>query len=104
MLSKQFLLATMQPHHPNYSELDDLPEHRHTKRKTLKTKFADKIKPLTAGGITDPVSYKAGLGQVHTDAVRRTIENLALNKVLNMPAPKVNRAEKFLPLKTCTML
>ena len=78
MLSKQFLLATTQPHHPNHSDdLDDLPEHRHTKRKTWKTKFADKIKPLTAGGITYPVSYKAGLKQLHTDAVRQSINNQA---------------------------
>ena len=104
MLSKQFLLATTQPHHPNHSDLDDLPDPRHTKRNTLKTKFADNIKPLTAGGITDPVSYKAGLRQLHTDAVRQTINNQAPNKVLNMPAPKINRTEKLLPRKTRTTL
>ena len=104
MLSKQFLLATTQPHHPNHSDLDDLPDPRHTKRNTLKTKFADNIKPLTAGGKTDPVSYKAGLRQLHTDAVRQTINNQAPNKVLNMPAPKINRTEKLLPRKTRTTL
>ena len=80
MLSKQFLLSTTQPSHPNHSDLHNMPDPKHRKRETLKIKYAADILPLTADGITDPTNLKEGLKTLHTTSVRETIANQNPNK------------------------
>ena len=104
MLSKQFLLSTTQPTHPNHSDLHNMPDPKHKKRETLKIRYAADILPLTADGITDPINLKEGLKTLHTTSVRETIANQNHNKVLQEPAPAVNSNEKSLPRRTRTIL
>ena len=51
MLSKQFLLKTTNPDHPNHLDLNANPQG--LKRETLTTKFADDVLPLALNGVAD---------------------------------------------------
>ena len=102
MLSQQFLLATTLPDHPNHSNIDAAPPR--LMKSTLRTRFADSVRPLTADGVTDSVSYKQGLKTIHTNCVATTIRKQTNNKVLNAPAPRINKTETSLPRKTRTTL
>ena len=56
MLSQQFLLATTLPDHPNHSNIDAAPPR--LMKSTLRTRFADSVRPLAAGVISDNASYE----------------------------------------------
>ena len=102
MLSQQFLLATTLPSHPNHSDLEAAPER--LMKPTLRSKFAGAVKPLTAGGVSDPASYKQGLKSLHTSCVASTIRTQSDNKVLQAPAPAIDKTEATLPRQTRTTL
>ena len=98
MISKQFLLSTTKPDHPNHRNLDEtIPR---LMKPTLRSAFKDDIKQHIPQGGSTLGSYKAGLKSIHTESVGETIRNQAANPVLQRPAPPVNPAEKTLPRKT----
>ena len=104
MLSKQFLLATRKPDHPNHQSTQLTPPPRLMKE-NLQSRFLNDISPLTdEDRCVDEASYKAGLKLIHTDCVGKTIENLEDNKVLHAPAPEIHPSETSLPRKTRTTL
>ena len=63
-----------------------------------------KIKQYTRECITDNVTYKEGIKNLHTTAVAREIANQRDNKVLNQPAPRSDKSEANLPRKTRSIL
>ena len=88
MVSQQFLLATTLPDHPNHSDMDAATPR--LMKPTLRTRFADSVRPLTAGRVSNNVSYKKGLKTIHTNCVATTIRKQTNNKVLNALAPRIN--------------
>ena len=97
MLSKQFLLATTLPEHPNQENLSTSPPR--LMKHTLTTKFAKDVEPLIPENGTDIPSYKSGLKTLHTLSVQETILNQAPNLVLNEPAPEIHKSERSLSRK-----
>ena len=74
-------------------------------KETLSTKYADEIKQCTREGNTDNVIYKEGIKNLHTaTTVARAIANQRDNKVLNQPAPRIDKSEATLPRKTRSIL
>ena len=102
MLSKQFLLKTAHPEHPNHTDLTARPER--LMKETLVTKFAADILPLAPDGIVDNINLKEGIKTIHKSSVADTITNLPDNKVLGRPAPEVDKSEASLPRHTRTTL
>ena len=106
LLSKQFLLATCLPSHPNHNPTNFntvLPQ-KEKMKETLSTKHSDALQHYTREGITDNVIYKEGIKNLHTAAVARAIANQRDNKVLNQPAPRIDKSEATLPRKTRSIL
>ena len=103
MLTKQFLLSTTRPTHPNHSDINTAPPRRIMKPSML-TRFAEDIRPLAPTGISDDINYKEGLKTLHTSSVQATIAKQSDNAVLGTKAPKVNKSETILPRKTRTIL
>ena len=95
MLSKQFLLATQRPHHPNRVDLTAPPPPRQMK-KTLTSRFGAEIRQLSQPDLPEAV-YKRKLKAIHTSSVRNAISQMQPNKVLNAAPPPINDAEKRLP-------
>ena len=102
MLSKQFHLATRQDHHPNNKPLVTKPPR--LMRHTLDTAFGEEVKNMIPPEGLDNTVYKSLVKQIHTNSVATTITNLKNNRVLNEPAPPVNKSEKQLPKRARTML
>ena len=103
MLSKQFLLASQLPEHPNNIDLHT-PHTGRIMKKTLKTRFGEEIKQIIPpSGHTKDI-HKAKIKQIHTKSVRDSIARQEPNPVLGFPAPKVNVTEKELPRQTRTRL
>ena len=102
MLSKQFLLTTQTPNHPNYEDLPGPPPPRPMK-KTLKSCYGNEIKGLAPTPI-DQDTRKRLLKTIHTREVRRSVQNLGNNKVLNSIPPDIDKTEKELPRQTRTTL
>ena len=98
MLSKQFLLATQRPNHPNKVNLDNPPPARHMKD-TLVSKYGAEIKAISTPDIPDDL-YKAKLKTIHTYSVRNSINSMNNNKVLDSVPPEVNKTEQLLPRPT----
>ena len=73
-------------------------------KETLSKKHSDALKHYTSEGITDNVIYKEGIKNLHTAAVARAIANQRDNKVLNQPAPRIDKSEATLPRKTRSIL
>ena len=98
MLSKQFLLATTKPDHPNHADLNKpLPRKM---KETLTSKYKDDITALIPDQGTDISTYRTGIQRIHTESVANTITNQTNNLVLNYPAPPVNKLELNLPRNT----
>ena len=95
MLSKQFLLKTAHPEHPNHTDITARPER--PMKETLVTKFAANILPLTPHGIVDNMNLKEGIKTIHIDSVANTITSLPNNKVLRRRAPEVDKSEASPP-------
>ena len=66
MLSKQFLLSTMRPEHPNHMDLDTT--YPRLMRPTLISKFRAAVKPLAPDGTIGEPEYKHELKKIHTGA------------------------------------
>ena len=102
MLSKQFLLATQKPNHPNHCALDEnVPR---LMKNSLTTKFGPYIQTMTNNQPIETQTYKILLKNIHTEAVTDTINNQSPNPVLDLPAPDINEEEKTLPRRTRTTL
>ena len=102
MLSKQFLLSTQTNNHPNHINLSGPPRPR-PMRDTLKSSFGDEIKGLAPSPI-DSDTRKRHLRTIHTREVRKSIQNLGQNKILNEIPPEINKEEKNLPRQARTAL
>ena len=98
MLSKQFLLATQRPNHPNKVDLSNPPPPRQMKE-TLMSKFGKEIKDISTPDLPD-VDYKKKLKLLHTESVRKSINSMESNKVLNTAPPEISNTEKLLPRST----
>ena len=101
MLSKQFLLSTQKPNHPNRTQLDGPPPDRQMK-KTLVSKFGAEISSISTPDIDDS-TYKKQLKKIHTNSVSSTLKQMK-NKILKTRPPEINDSEKTLPRSTRTTL
>ena len=101
MISKQFLLATQKPEHPNKTDLSAPPPPRQMKR-TLRSCFGDQIKRISNPNLSDE-QYKSKLKLIHTRSVQTVINSLD-NKVLNTKPPDISKTEKSLPRTTRSTL
>ncbi len=101
MLSKQFLLATQKPGHPNRVDLNSPPPGRQMK-KTLKSQFGREIKDISHPNLSED-DYKAKLKTIHTNTVKDVINNTR-NKVLNTRPPEISKTELSLPRVTRSTL
>ena len=101
MISKQFLLATQKPGHPNHTDLYRPPPPRQMKQ-TLTSKFASAVKPI-ARNLTEE-NYKKKLKVIHTNSVKDSLLALSNNKVLNTRPPAIDESEKNLPRVTRSTL
>ena len=115
MLSKQFLLQTALPEHPNHQAEAPPPpppgcrraggRAPRTMKKTLQTEFKEAIKDkLPSNNSISRADIKLGMLNIHTECVEITISNQADNKVLNKPAPDVDKSERKLARRTRTLL
>lgn len=103
MLSKQFLLQTQKPSHPNSCDLNAPPVPRLTKN-TIQTRFGNEIKRRIPDTGLDETNYKSILKDIHTDSVRDSINSLDFNKVLNEKPPLIHKSEKELPRRSRSLL
>ena len=98
LLSKQFHLATKKQGHPNFSIPHQVPER--TMKADLGTLFEEEIGPLFSQQGNSKAQHNIGMRELHTSAVRSSIENASDNKVLGHAAPEINVSEKSLPRET----
>ena len=104
MLSKQFLLQTQQPTHPNKFDISERP-HRHRQiKKTLQSKFGTEISNMIPNTGLTPDTYKFNLKQIQRNEVQNTINNLDVNPVLGIVPPEVHQSERQLPRSTRSTL
>ena len=101
MISKQFLLATQKPDHPNHTDLSRPPPLRHMKQ-SLSSKFGNEIKTI-ARNLTEG-NYKQTLKFIHTKSVKEALSRYDNNKVLQTRPPEINGSEKSLPRTTRSTL
>lgn len=100
LLAEQFLLATHLPGHPGQKHLDRPPPPRNMKGTVLD--FKEKIDRLAP--VNDQQTYKQGLKNLHTSAVRESINSFEVNSVLNTKPPEINPSESQLNRKARTKL
>ena len=103
MLSKQFLLQTQLPNHPNSSDLNYTKPPR-TMKRTLLTEYGTEISNMIPEEGLNSDNYKANLKHIHTESVRAVIANQANSIVLDEPAPSIDISERELPRRTRTIL
>ena len=103
MLSKQFLLATQLPTHPNNCDLNNQNPPRIMKH-TLITRHGYEISNRIPAEGLNTDNYKTILKNIHTESVAEAISNQENNKVLNEPAPQVHKSELELPKRTTSVL
>ncbi len=100
ILSKQFLLATQKPNHPNRVDISAPPPSRQMKR-TLSSRFGDESRQMSRPDLPEE-EYKLKLKQIHTNSVRDALNAMEPNKVLlSSPPPDT---EKILPNATLSQL
>ena len=66
----------------------------------LGTLFEEEIGPLFSQQGNSKAQHNIGMRELHTSAVRSSIENASDNKVLGHAAPEINISEKSLPRET----
>ena len=98
MLSKQFLLATQKPNHPNRVDISAPPPSRQMKR-TLSSRFGAEIRQMSRPDLPEE-EYKLKLKQIHTNSVRDALNAMEPNKVLLSSPPPIHDSEKNLPRAT----
>jgi hypothetical protein len=101
MLSKQFLLATQKPDHPNRVQLNGYPPPRQMKE-TLVSKYGAEISKISTPDMNDTI-YKQKLKSIHTSSVSKTLKNMK-SKLLKTRPPEISSSEKTLPRSTRTTL
>ena len=104
MLTKQFLLATQKPEHPNHqsTNLNQPPPPRITTN-TIITEFGEDVRQKTHNQPINEEQYKRKLKEIHREEVQKVINNSS-NKVLRSRPPGINEEEKLLPRSTrCTL-
>ena len=103
MLSKQFLVQTQLPNHPNNCSLYQTKPPRIMKR-TLLTEYGSEVLDKIPNEGLNSENYKSTLKSIHTESVSLAIATQTNNLVLNAPAPNIDQTEKELPRKTRTVL
>ena len=104
MLSKQFLLSTQRPNHPNRVDWDRPPPPRGRQmNETLVSKFGHEIQQMSYPDLPTDI-YKQRLKAIHTHSVHEQIASLEHNKVLGAPPPQISDSEKALPRATRSTL
>ena len=98
MLSKQFLLNTQNPNHPNQINLQEKPS-RITKD-TLESRFGSEISNLLPETGVNDDNKKQLLRRIHTESVTSVINNSRINPLINERNPSVHQDEKRLPRKS----
>ena len=96
LLTHQYLAASHLPGHPGREHLGRPPSARLKKMSVLNQ--LHKVSPLFSNNPTE-AEYKAAIKDLHTWAVRETLSNYPVNKVLDMHPPEVNNEEDYLPRK-----
>ena len=86
MLSKQFLLQTMRPNHPNQKDLKSVPPR--TMKETLVSKYAADVTPFITNKTINDLNYKVAIKSIHTSSVQRTIQSQPPIKSLENPPQK----------------
>ena len=102
MLSKQFLLSTTRPTHPNHSDINHVA--KCLMKNTLVSEFSTDLKNTVPEGISDDLNHKEGLKTIHLTSVQSAIHDLGNNEILGTTAPRINASEKTLPRKTRSSL
>ena len=94
MLCAQFLASCLHPLHPSYPIVtaDSGPRR---KKETLQTRCLPDVAGFMHGGVVLDVG--TARGEIHTTAVRRSIEAREVNQVLGVQAPDINQEERELP-------
>ncbi len=102
LLSKQFLLATQKPNHPNRVNLSAPPPPRQMS-KTLSSRFGAEIRQMSR---PDPPEedYKSKLKLIHNKSVQEALNAMEPNKVLLAKPPPIHSSERCLPRATRTTL
>ena len=98
LLSKQFLLATQQPDHPNKCDLDHVPER--IMKATLVSEFEKDVSHHVLTNGNNKAQHNIGLKALHTEAVRDVLLKAQPNKVLQIRPPEIHKDEKDLPRGT----
>ena len=98
LLSKQFLLATQKPDHPNQCDLDHVPER--IMKETLVTRFKEDVSRHVLTNGNNEAQHKIGIRAIHTDAVRDVLLKAQPSKVLHTQPPEIHKDEKLLPRGT----
>ena len=96
MLSRQFLLSTTKPEHPNHKDIKTNP--KRLMKNTLASRYKEDVLALAPNGVTnDSTNYKEGLRTLHTNGVKVNITKIGNNKILNEPAPSITKSKQTLP-------
>ena len=96
MLGAQSLAKAMRPSDPSHAVVNSDPGPRKMKH-TLKSKYIDVVSPFLENGVLPEDKYKETLKEIHTAAVKQTIENLGENPILGAIPPATDRSESLLP-------
>ena len=100
LLSKQHLLQSQMPCHPNHGALDESRER--DMRKTLASEFNEEVQEAT--NMDNPKWRKRGMIFLHTKTVRSSRGKMRLNRVLEAQAPPVAESERTLQRETRSRL
>ena len=106
MLTKQFLLNSRLPNHPNFRTIRRTDPPR-SMRNTLERHAGGDVDSYINRENTDYFTEdtrKNWLKDIHTESVRKDIEGLGVNKVIGREPPEIDSSEGGLPRKTRTTL
>ena len=103
MLTQQFWLRSHHPQHPNYHITVARNPLRHVKANIRE--FCGNVSRFIApGSAVAPVTIRAGIAALHTEAVQGVMSELRPNKVLEARPPPINIEESSLPRRTRSIL
>ena len=102
MLSKQFLMNSQNPNHPNNIDLHE--KSQRNIKKTLVSRFGTEISNLIPQTGVNDDNKKTLLKTIHTDSVASVINNRSINPFINERNPTINTDEKKLPRKSRVIL
>ena len=97
MLCSQFLANALRPLHPSHEVvMHPLPWPRNQKD-SLKSKFVEAVSPYLVDGIVPQANYKKVLSDIHTSAVKASIDAIGPNRVLGSIPLAIAKSESCLP-------